>query len=170
MRRDGLPDGSTSTAWTPASTRPTGGRIHRSRERLEATRFCATYSDGVADIDLAACSASTASTAPREHDRRPAELQFGVAELNGDGHVAASRRSRASTTGSTAASSASSPRRSTTWPRTACSSASRWSALAAGGQLRAYRHSGFWNCMDTYKDAVVLNDLWAGDRPPWRLW
>ena len=37
--------------------------------------------------------------------------------------------------------------------------------LAAGGQLRAYRHTGFWECMDTYKDAVTLNDLWAGDGP-----
>ena len=31
--------------------------------------------------------------------------------------------------------------------------------LAAEGELRAYRHDGFWDCMDTYKDAVVLNDL-----------
>ena len=43
-------------------------------------------------------------------------------------------------------------------------------ALAADGQLHAYRHTGFWECMDTYKDAVELNDLWAGDSPPWRLW
>ena len=28
----------------------------------------------------------------------------------------------------------------------------------------AFRHEGFWDCMDTYKDAVVLNDLWAGRR------
>ena len=33
--------------------------------------------------------------------------------------------------------------------------------LAAPGQLRAFRHEGFWDCMDTYKDAVALNDLWA---------
>ena len=38
--------------------------------------------------------------------------------------------------------------------------------LAAEGQLRAYRHEGFWDCMDTYKDAVVLNDLWARGRGP----
>ena len=38
--------------------------------------------------------------------------------------------------------------------------------LAGDGQLRAYRHEGFWDCMDTYKDAVVLNDLWpAASRP-----
>ena len=42
--------------------------------------------------------------------------------------------------------------------------------LAADGQLRAHRHEGFWECMDTYKDAVVLNDLWASGEAPWRLW
>ncbi len=42
--------------------------------------------------------------------------------------------------------------------------------LAAEGQLRAFRHDGFWDCMDTYKDAVVLNDLWAGGDAPWRVW
>ena len=42
--------------------------------------------------------------------------------------------------------------------------------LAAEGQLNAYRHTGFWDCMDTYKDAVLLNDLWEAGRAPWKLW
>ncbi len=42
--------------------------------------------------------------------------------------------------------------------------------LAASGQLRAFRHEGFWECMDTYKDAVLLNELWASGRAPWKLW
>ncbi len=42
--------------------------------------------------------------------------------------------------------------------------------LAADGTLRAWKHSGFWDCMDTYKDAVVLNDLWDAGAPPWRVW
>jgi glucose-1-phosphate cytidylyltransferase len=44
------------------------------------------------------------------------------------------------------------------------------SRLASDGQLRAFRHEGFWDCMDTYKDAVVLNDLWTAGRAPWRIW
>ncbi|HUB37105.1 MAG TPA: sugar phosphate nucleotidyltransferase, partial [Solirubrobacteraceae bacterium] len=40
--------------------------------------------------------------------------------------------------------------------------------LAAAGQLRAHRHEGFWECMDTYKDAVALNDLWESGAAPWR--
>jgi glucose-1-phosphate cytidylyltransferase len=39
--------------------------------------------------------------------------------------------------------------------------------LAADGALAAFRHDGFWACMDTYKDAVALNDLWEGGDPPW---
>jgi glucose-1-phosphate cytidylyltransferase len=42
--------------------------------------------------------------------------------------------------------------------------------LAADGELRAYRHRGFWDCMDSYKDAVMLNDLWETGDPPWRVW
>ena len=42
--------------------------------------------------------------------------------------------------------------------------------LAAAGQLRAHRHEGFWDCMDTYKDAVMLDDLWRGGEAPWRAW
>jgi glucose-1-phosphate cytidylyltransferase len=42
--------------------------------------------------------------------------------------------------------------------------------LAATGELRAFRHEGFWDCMDTYKDAVMLNDLWTQGRAPWKIW
>ncbi|HYZ70754.1 MAG TPA: glucose-1-phosphate cytidylyltransferase, partial [Thermoleophilaceae bacterium] len=40
--------------------------------------------------------------------------------------------------------------------------------LAEDGALHAFRHTGFWACMDTYKDAVRLNDLWASGGAPWR--
>jgi glucose-1-phosphate cytidylyltransferase len=42
--------------------------------------------------------------------------------------------------------------------------------LAAEERLHAYRHEGFWDCMDTYKDAVTLNDLWNGGNAPWAVW
>jgi glucose-1-phosphate cytidylyltransferase len=42
--------------------------------------------------------------------------------------------------------------------------------LARQGQLRAFRHEGFWDCMDTYKDAMLLNDLWDSGRAPWKMW
>ena len=40
--------------------------------------------------------------------------------------------------------------------------------LAAAGQLAAYRHEGFWACMDTYKDNLRLNELWESGQAPWR--
>ncbi len=42
--------------------------------------------------------------------------------------------------------------------------------LAAQGELMAYRHSGFWQCMDTVRDRQLLEELWSGDAPPWKVW
>jgi glucose-1-phosphate cytidylyltransferase len=39
--------------------------------------------------------------------------------------------------------------------------------LAAAGELMAYRHDGFWACMDTYKDNLRLNELWDNGQAPW---
>jgi glucose-1-phosphate cytidylyltransferase len=41
-------------------------------------------------------------------------------------------------------------------------------SLAEAGELYAYRHTGFWDCMDTYKDTLLLNELWDRGRAPWR--
>ena len=42
--------------------------------------------------------------------------------------------------------------------------------LAADGQLMAYCHESFWQCMDTLRDKVLLEQLWSSERPPWRVW
>ena len=42
--------------------------------------------------------------------------------------------------------------------------------LAAEGQLIAYRHEGFFFAMDTYREYLHLNDLWAGAKTPWKVW
>ncbi len=150
---------------------PTGGRIRQAGESLGQRAFCATYADGVADIDLARLL--------EEHTRHGAlatmtvvqpELQFGIAKLNGDGRVAGFREK----------------------PRTehwvnggffcfehgalgyigadATLEREPLERLATEGQLQAFRHEGFWECMDTYKDAVRLNDIWATGEAPWRIW
>jgi glucose-1-phosphate cytidylyltransferase len=151
---------------------PTGGRIKLLEGRLaDEQRFCATYSDGVADIDLAALlefhsrhGALASMTVVRP------ELQFGVTELGADGRVLGFREKP----------------RSEHWINGGffcLESASLdylaedsvlerrpLERLAAENELRAYRHEGFWECMDTYKDSVALNDLWASGAAPWRLW
>jgi glucose-1-phosphate cytidylyltransferase len=150
---------------------PTGGRMRRAAELLRAECFCLTYADGVADIDLHALLA--------EHERhrplatmtvvRP-ELQFGVAELNGDGTVLGFVEKP----------------RSERWVNGGFFCFDRavlellddesvlerepLARLAAQGDLRAFRHQGFWDCLDTYKDAILLNDLWQAGRAPWKLW
>ncbi len=40
----------------------------------------------------------------------------------------------------------------------------------ADGQLMVYRHAGFWQCMDTYRDREFLEGLWQDGRSPWRIW
>ena len=42
--------------------------------------------------------------------------------------------------------------------------------LAAEGQLAAYRHSHFWQCMDTLRDVRLLEELWQGGKAPWKTW
>ena len=42
--------------------------------------------------------------------------------------------------------------------------------LAADGQLAAYRHEGFWQCMDTLRDVHFLESLWQTPHPPWKVW
>jgi len=43
-------------------------------------------------------------------------------------------------------------------------------SLATAGKLSAYRHEGFWQPMDTYRESKMLNDLWASGDAPWKLW
>ena len=38
------------------------------------------------------------------------------------------------------------------------------------GQLMAFRHDGFWQPMDTYREAQLLNGLWESGQAPWRVW
>jgi glucose-1-phosphate cytidylyltransferase len=149
---------------------PTGGRMAALADRLGDQRFCATYADGVADVDLAALldfheaqGALATVTVVRPN------LQWGVAELADEavtGFVEKPRSEHWINGGFFCFESA------VCGYLTPDSVLERepLSRLAADGQLRAFRHEGFWDCMDTYKDAVVLNDLWAANRAPWRIW
>jgi len=42
--------------------------------------------------------------------------------------------------------------------------------LAKEGELTAYKHKGFWQCMDTQRDKVHLEDLWGKNKAPWKVW
>ncbi|MEL7157219.1 MAG: glucose-1-phosphate cytidylyltransferase [Actinomycetota bacterium] len=42
--------------------------------------------------------------------------------------------------------------------------------LASDGQLMAYQHDDFWQCMDTLRDRVRLEEMWESGKAPWRIW
>ena len=42
--------------------------------------------------------------------------------------------------------------------------------VADRSELRAYRYTGFWQCMDTLKEAEHLNKLWRDGEAPWKIW
>jgi glucose-1-phosphate cytidylyltransferase len=43
-------------------------------------------------------------------------------------------------------------------------------ALARDGQLAMYRHTGFWQPIDTLRDKIYLEELWEGGQAPWQMW
>jgi glucose-1-phosphate cytidylyltransferase len=149
---------------------PTGGRIARLGERLGGERFCATYADGVADVDLGAQldfhqvhGQLATMTVVQPH------LQWGVAELDGD-HVAGFVEKPRSEHWINGGFFCFEPGALAYIGEESVLEREPLEAFAAADQLRAFRHEGFWDCMDTYKDAVTLNDLWASGAAPWRVW
>jgi glucose-1-phosphate cytidylyltransferase len=149
---------------------PTGGRIARVADRLAGT-FCVTYADGVADLDLRALlafhhghGALATMTVVRP------ELPFGVTDLDGDGAVTGFREKPRSEHWINGGFFCMEPGVLDRLREDSVLEREPLESLAIDGELRAFRHEGFWDCMDTYKDAVLLNDLWAGGEAPWKLW
>jgi glucose-1-phosphate cytidylyltransferase len=150
---------------------PTGGRIKKAAGRLSGGTFLATYADGVADIDLVA-----ERDFHREHGGAATmaivqpELPFGVAELDGGSRIAGFREKPRSEHWVNGGFFVFESRALEEIDEDSVLERGPLERLAEAGELHAYRHGGFWECMDTYKDAVTLNDLWEGGRPPWKLW
>jgi glucose-1-phosphate cytidylyltransferase len=42
--------------------------------------------------------------------------------------------------------------------------------LADKGELAVYQHKGFWQCMDTYRETEMLNEIWKTGKAPWKMW
>jgi glucose-1-phosphate cytidylyltransferase len=147
---------------------PTGGRIALLADRLDGEAFCTTYADGVADVDLGALldyhrahGALATVTVVRPH------LQWGVVELADDGRVGGFVEKPRSEHWINGGFFCLEPGALRYLEPGSVLEREPLEQLAADGELRAFRHEGFWDCMDTYKDAVVLNDLWAGGEAPW---
>jgi glucose-1-phosphate cytidylyltransferase len=150
---------------------PTGGRIALVRERLAGQTFCVTYADGVADLDLEALAAfhhghgdlgTVTVVRPRS--------QFGVAELDQHDRVRAFEEKPRLDNWVNGGFFCFEPGFLDYLVNDSVLEDAPLRHLAAAGQLRAFRHTGFWDCMDTYKDAVMLNDLWGTKQAPWAVW
>ncbi len=165
------PPGVTVTCVDTGLDTPTGGRIRRVAEHVADGPFCVTYADGVADIDLAGLldfhadhGALASMTVVRP------ELQFGVTEIDDENTVRGFREKPRSEHWINGGFFRFEPGVLSYLADSSVLEREPLEGLATDGQLRAYRHTGFWDCMDTYKDAIVLNDLWAAGAPPWKLW
>jgi glucose-1-phosphate cytidylyltransferase len=150
----------------------TGGRLLRVREYVDGERFMLTYGDGVSDINI------TRLLEFHEHERRHATLtavqlagRFGSLKLDG-AHVSDFVEK---------------PKGDDRWInggffvleptvfRYLRGDQDVWEQeplhrLSEEGQLAAYRHEGFWAAMDTLRDKNRLEELWASNRAPWRVW
>lgn len=147
---------------------PTGGRLWRLRNLLDGGMFCATYADGVADIDLRALLEfhQRQGTIGSVTVVRP-RLPWGVARLNGDSRVDGFAEKPLIEEWINGGFFCFQTEAFDYLGQDTVLEQEPLAGLASDGQLSAYRHRGFWECMDTYKDAVKLNDLCAGGSPPW---
>jgi len=179
-RGESIAEFAAATAWPPGVQvacmdtgldTPTGGRVSRAGEVLGDDRFCVTYADGVADIDLAALLArhNASGLSATVTVVRP-ELPFGVAELDGADRISGFVEKPRAEHWINGGFMCLEPDALEVIGPGSVLEREPLARLAREGRLGAYRHEGFWDCMDTYKDAVMLNDLWEEGTAPWKLW
>jgi len=151
----------------------TGGRVKRIRRYLDPKEpFCLTYGDGVADIDIRAlidfhkgqnAKATMTTVVP------PA--RFGAVQLEGDKILSFVEKPLAKDGRINGGYFVVQPSvldmiegDATSWEFEILEK------LAADGELRAFRHDGFWQPMDTIREKIILDGLWANGKAPWKIW
>lgn len=150
----------------------TGGRLYAVRDLLmQEERFCATYGDGLSDVDLTSLLAYHArhgkvGTLTAVNPRS----SFGVLKLGENSEVREFSEKpllKEWINGGFFV-----------FERTLFEflgpdlvlEREPFEALAARGDLMAFRHAGFWKCLDTYKDHLEFNQLWDSGKAEWRRW
>jgi glucose-1-phosphate cytidylyltransferase len=150
----------------------TGGRIKRLEPLIGNERFMLTWGDGVSNIDLhklLAFHEAHGKLATVTAVRPPA--RFGRLELDGDRVSDFSEKPQLGEGWINGAFFVLEPAvfgyvdgDTTQWEREPLE------RLAREGQLMAYRHDSFWQCMDTLRDRKLLEQLWQSGNPPWKTW
>ncbi len=165
------PDWKIELIETGAETQ-TGGRIKRLQPHSGGGTFMLTWGDGVSDIDIDKLLAFH-----RSHGKlctmtavRPA-ARFGHLEMDGDAIVEFSEKPQTGEGWINGAFFVCEPQvfdyidgDATAWEREPLEH------LAKDGQLMAYRHESFWQCMDTLRDKQLLQALWDSGHAPWKVW
>jgi len=151
----------------------TGGRIKRIQKYIGNERFMMTYGDGVCDVDM-----NELLKFHENHGKIATltsviiEQQKGVLEIGGDNAVR-SFREKSALDGSpiNAGYMVFEPEvfdyidgDDTVLERDTLT------RLADEGQLMSYKHSGFWQCMDTKREKDMLEKIWAEGDAPWKKW
>ena len=150
----------------------TGGRIKRLKPYIGNETFMLTWGDGVSDVDLDKLLAFH-----RSHGKlatmtavRPA-ARFGHLELEDNRVVEFSEKPQTAEGWINGAFFVLEPQvfdyiegDNTQWEKEPLET------LASEGQLMAYQHSSFWQCMDTLRDKVLLEDMWQKGNTPWKTW
>jgi glucose-1-phosphate cytidylyltransferase len=147
----------------------TGGRVHRVADRLESGTFLLTYADGLADLDMKSLidfhrRHGRAATMTVVRPRNP----WGVAELRNDGRVAGFEEKPRLDSWVNGGFCVMEPAALGFVGPDDVLERRPFESMASAGELYAYRHEGFWDCMDTYKDTLLLNELWDRGDAPWR--
>lgn len=150
----------------------TGGRIKRLAPAIGRDTFMMTYGDGVADVDIRALVAfhrKQKKLATVTAVRPPA--RFGEMTFKGDLVTAFAEKPQISEGWINGGFFVLEPQvleyikgDETLFEREPLE------RLAQDGQLAAYQHQGFWQCMDTLRDVRLLESLWEGGHPPWKVW
>lgn len=150
----------------------TGGRIKRLAPFVGDSTFMLTWGDGVSDVDLQELlefHRSHGKLATVTAVRPPA--RFGHMAFDGDRVLEFSEKPQAAEGWINGAFFVLEPQvldyiagDDTQWER------EPMERLSREGQLMAYRHAGFWQCMDTLRDRVLLESLWQNGGAPWKTW
>jgi glucose-1-phosphate cytidylyltransferase len=171
VARTSWDEGVTVECFDTGEDTPTGGRVALASEVLGDSTFCLTYADGVADIDLDALldhhaeqGAVATMTVVRPYS------QWGIAVISDDERIEGFREKPRLDYWINGGFFCCEPRFLDWVAEDSVLEREPLETAAREGELAAYRHGGFWDCMDTYKDAVVLNDLWGSGRAPWQIW
>jgi glucose-1-phosphate cytidylyltransferase len=150
----------------------TGGRIGRVADYLDGERFCLTYGDGVADIDVKASIAfheAQGATCTMTAVRPPG--RFGAIEMNGDRVARFVEKPRGDGGSINGGFFVCEPEVLKLIDGDDCV----WeqgplNTLASSGGLTAFRHDGFWQPMDTLREKNQLESLWYSGEAPWKVW